>query len=126
MNNIKKYWREILIGLLILFGMNKCASSCSRGNVIKKQNIEIVQKDSTIKVKSDSLNIMKIRWSDAQTSQSTYQGIALGTKQALIDSINILKAEKIVMYEKLRKAELENKNLKNENISLKKQINAKQ
>ncbi len=125
MEKIKKYWKEILIGILLLFSLNKCTTSCSRGTVIKKQNIEIVQKDSVIRVQADSLNILKIRWADAQNSQSTYQGIALGTKQTLIDSINIIKAEKNVMYEKLRQAEAINKNLKNEVANLKKQLNGK-
>lgn len=125
MEKIKKYWKEILIGILVLFSLNKCTTSCSRGTVIKKQNIEIVQKDSVIRAQADSLNILKIRWNDAQNSQSTYQGIALGTKQALIDSINIIRAEKNVIYEKLRQAEATNKNLKKEVSNLKKQLNGK-
>ena len=58
MNKVKKYWKEILIGLLVIFSLNKCSTSCSRGSIIKKQNIEISTKDSIIKVQSDSLNIL--------------------------------------------------------------------
>lgn len=119
MEFVKKHGIKILIALLVIFGMNKCTVACNRANVIEQQNTEILQKDSIINMKTDSLNILNIRWKDAQNNQSTYQGIALGTKQALIDSINILKAEKNLLNEKLRKSELENSNLRKENKQLK-------
>ena len=122
MEFIKKHGIKILIALLVIFGMNKCTVACNRANEIEKQKIEIVQKDSIINVKSDSLYVLTIRWNDAKNNQTTYQGIALGTKQALIDSINILKAEKNLINEKLKKSELENNNLKKENKQLKEQI----
>ena len=104
MKKIKQYWKEILIGLLVIFSLNKCTTSCSRGTVVKKQNIELVKKDSTIQVLNDSLNIMKIRWNDALQSQETYQGIAIGNQQDLISQINALK--------------IENENIKREKNSL--------
>lgn len=118
---IKQYWKEILICLLVVFSMNKCTTSCSRGNVIDRQNVELIQKDSIIKAQSDSLNILSIRWNDAQANQSTYQGIALDTKKDLIDSINILKSEKNILNQKLRQSELDNRQLKKEINILKKQ-----
>lgn len=48
MEKIKKYWKEILIGLLVLFGMNKCTQSCNRDNVIQKQLVTIHHQDSVI------------------------------------------------------------------------------
>ena len=36
MNKLKKNWKEILIVLLILFGMNKCTVSCNRGSKLNK------------------------------------------------------------------------------------------
>lgn len=123
MEFIKKHWKEILIGLLIVFSLNKCTVACNRDTKINKQQTEIVQKDSIIKVQSDSLNILKIRWTDAQTNQSTYQGIALGTKQALIDSVNILKNEKNLLNEKLRKTEADLVKFAKENKQLKDQLN---
>lgn len=119
MEKIKKYWREILIGLLVIFCLNKCTTSCSRGRIIKKQNIEIVQKDSLIKVQSDSLNILKIRWIDAQTSQNTYQGIALGNQQELVNQINQLRSEKSDLQVKNNGLSIENKKLKSEIKNLK-------
>ena len=122
MEFIKKHWKEILIGLLIAFSLNKCTVACNRDTKINKQQIELVQKDSIIKIQSDSLNILKIRWADAQTNQSTYQGIALGTKQALIDSVNILKNEKNLLNEKLRKTEADLIKFVKENKQLKDQL----
>lgn len=109
MNFIKQHWKEILIGLLILFSLNKCTVACNRDTKINKQQTELIQKDSIIKVKTDSLNIMNVRWDDAQQSQTTYRGIALGNQQELINTINELK--------------IENNNLKNENNKLKKENN---
>ena len=123
MEKIKKYWREILIGLLVIFCLNKCTTSCSRGRTIKKQNIEIVQKDSLIKVQSDSLNILKIRWTDAQTSQNAYQGIAMGNQQELVNQINQLQSENNDLQVKNNGLSIENKKLKAEIKNLKSKIN---
>ena len=123
MEFIKKHWKEILIGLLIVFSLNKCTVACNRDTKINKQQIELVQKDSIIKVQSDSLNILKNSWTDAQKNQYTYQGIALGTKQALIDSVNILKNEKNLLNEKLRKTEADLVKCAKENKQLKDQLN---
>lgn len=119
MEKIKKYWKEVIIVLLVIFSLNKCTTSCSRGTIIKKQNIEIVQKDSIIKVQSDSLNILKIRWNDAQTSQSTYQGIALGNQQELFRNIDGLNQKILILDNTIKKLETENKKLKQENKQLK-------
>ena len=115
MEKLKKYWKEILIALLLLFGMNKCTSSCNRGIVVKKQTIEIQQKDSVIKTQTDSLNILKIRWNDAQTSQTAYQGLAMGNQQDLINQVEQLTS-------KVNALTAENGKLKTENVRLKKQI----
>lgn len=122
MNKVKQYWKEGLIALLVIFSLNKCTQSCNRANEIDKQKIEIFEKDSILKLKSDSLYVLNIRWSDAKNNQSTYQGIALNTKQTLIDSINILKKDKNTLIDKIKKVELENNNLKKENKQLKDQI----
>lgn len=122
MKNIKKYWREILLGIFILFSLNKCTVACNRDTTINKQNIEISQKDSIIKVQTDSLNILKIRWNDAQSSQSTYQGIALGNQQELIKQIDKLKIEKDNIQNKLDILTTENYKLKKENQQLKSKL----
>lgn len=122
MKNIKKYWREILLGIFVIFSLNKCTVACNRDTTINKQNIEISQKDSIIKIQSDSLNILKIRWNDAQSSQSTYQGIALGNQQELIKQIDELKIEKDNIQNKLNILTTENYKLKKENQQLKSKL----
>lgn len=61
MEKIKKYWKEIIIVILVIFGLNKCTQSCSRSSEINKLNTEIVSKDSIIKVYDDSINILNTK-----------------------------------------------------------------
>lgn len=122
MEFIKKHWKEILLALLIVFSLNKCTVACNRDTKINKLQTEIVQKDSIINKQKEELDVLKIRWADAMSNQSTYQGLALGTKKELLDSINILQTEKHLMYEKNRKLELEINNIKKENKQLKDQL----
>lgn len=44
---IKKYWKEGLIILLVMFGMNKCTQSCTRGTRADKAEFKV---DSLMKV----------------------------------------------------------------------------
>lgn len=60
MDKIKKNWKEILICILILFGINKCTVSCNRGSKLNKANQEIVYKDSVNKVMVDSIKNLNI------------------------------------------------------------------
>lgn len=122
MEFIKKHWKEILLALLIVFSLNKCTVACNRDTKINKLQTEIIQKDSIINKQKEDLDVLKIRWADAMSNQSTYQGLALGTKKELLDSINILQTEKHLMYEKNRKLELEINNIKKENKQLKDQL----
>ena len=108
MNKIKQYWKEILIGLLVIFSLNKCTVACNRDSKIKRQSIELVQKDSIIKSQADSLKAFSIRWEENQKGQKNYQNLATGTKQELVNTIECM-TEKI-------------KELTNENNRLKKEI----
>lgn len=123
MEFIKKNWKMILIALLVVFSLNKCTVACNRDTKINKQQIELVQKDSIIKVQADSLNILKIRWDDAQKSQNTYQGIALGNQQELVNTIGEMKTTIEFMTNKIQSLTNENTNLKRENKQLKDQLN---
>lgn len=60
MKKLKKNWKEILIVLLILFGMNKCTVSCNRGSKLNKANREILYKDSLNKVMTDSIKSLNV------------------------------------------------------------------
>jgi len=80
MNNLKKHWKEIVIVLLVLFGLNKCTQSCSRGTKLDIISAEydsiIVKKDSTIKVLNDSINAMNVKI-------QVYEEKGAGLKEAL-------------------------------------------
>jgi len=65
MEFIKKKWHIIVIVLLLLFGMSKCTSSCSNGNLYEaseQAHTEYVQKmDSTVKVLKDSITVLNTK-----------------------------------------------------------------
>lgn len=52
---LKKNWHIIVIVILILFGMNKCTTSCTRGHIINNQLKQIEQCDSMYNHDIDSL-----------------------------------------------------------------------
>ncbi len=121
MEFIKKNWKMILIGLLVIFSLNKCTVACNRDTKINKQQIELVQKDSIIKVQADSLNILKIRWNDAQTNKNDIVGVALNSKQELTNQVNQLTNENKTLLQKINQLTSEINNLKKENKQLKSQ-----
>lgn len=118
MKNIKKYWREILLGIFVIFSLNKCTVACNRDTTINKQNIEILQKDSIINAQSDSLKAFSIRWEENQKGQANYQTLATGTKEELTNTIGEMK-------NKIQSLTNENNQLKKENNKLKQQLNEK-
>lgn len=90
MENIKKHWKMILIVLLIIFGMNKCTTSCNRSSTINKQTIVI----DSLKNRADSL-VRVIDLQNAEISQMNLRindnkAISLGNNAYLQDSIIIL------------------------------------
>ena len=121
MEFIKKNWKMILIALLIVFSLNKCTVACNRDTKINKQQTELVQKDSIIKVQADSLNILKIRWNDAQTNKNDIVGVALNSKQELTNQVNQLTNENKTLSQKINQLTSEINNLKRENKQLKSQ-----
>ena len=48
----------LVIAILLLFSMNKCATSCTRGHVINDLNTKIEKMDSTYNSNIDSLNLV--------------------------------------------------------------------
>ena len=75
MNYLKQYWREILIVFLIIFGMNKCANSCTNSNkynASEKVKTELVhEKDSIIKIYDDSVKNLTMK---IQVLEATING----------------------------------------------------
>ena len=125
MKNIKKYWKEILLGIFILLSLNKCTVACNRDATINKQNIEILQKDSIINAQSDSLKAFSIRWEENQKGQANYQTLATGTKEELTNTIGEMKNTIELMTNKIQSLTNENNQLKKENNKLKQQLKEK-
>lgn len=98
MEKIKKYWREILIGILVLFGMNKCTQSCNRGIIIEHNIQEIHKLDSTItQLSKDTLYLKhQLELSDER----------INTANA---NAEMSKAQKEVLTEHAKVTELQNK-----------------
>lgn len=65
MEILKKKWQIIVIVLLILFGMTKCASSCTNSNKLEaseKNHIEYTHKmDSIVKELNDSIVVLNTK-----------------------------------------------------------------
>lgn len=125
MEFIKKNWKTILIVLLVIFSLNKCTVACNRDTKINKQQTELVQKDSIIKAQYDSLNILKVRWNDAQTNKNDLVGVAMNTKQELINQVNQLNGENLTLTQKINQLTSEVNKLNKENKKLKDQLNNK-
>ena len=123
MNYIKKHWKEILIALLVVFSLHKCTVACNRDTKISKQQIALVQKDSIIKVQTDSLKAFSIRWEENQRGQANYQNLAVGTKEELVNTIGEMKNTIEFMTNKIQTLTNENTQLKKENKQLKEKLN---
>jgi regulator of replication initiation timing len=66
---------------------------------------------------------LNIRWNDAQKSQSTYQGIAMGNQQELVNMVGEMKTTIETMTSKIQQLTNENSKLKKENKHLKEKVN---
>ena len=119
---LKKNWKIILIVLLLLFSLNKCTVSCNRQGVIDKQNLELSNQDSIIKIQNDSIKILNIELtnkldkeeavSDAHNLGNDYYNYTINK---LNDSIKILNKNLKIKNEKI-------KSLNNNVIKLETQI----
>lgn len=80
MDWLKTHWKEVIIGLLVIFGLNKCTQSCNRSTEIENNKIEYTQniheKDSIINILNDSINKQSIRL-------QVYEEKVAGLNQAL-------------------------------------------
>lgn len=90
MEKIKKHWKVILIVLLVIFGMNKCTTSCNRGSTINKQTVQIEelikQNDSLLKV----CDMQSLQIDEMGRGRDMLSGLATGNQQLLMDSIGSL------------------------------------
>lgn len=63
---IQQHWKIIVIVLLTLFSLSKCASSCTSNQKIKKLNTEIITKDSIITSNNDSIKYLNLMLDNVQ------------------------------------------------------------
>jgi len=65
MNNLKRYVKEIIIALLLVFGMSKCTQSCNRQIYLDKANVEIdslrALNASNVRDLVDSMNALNMK-----------------------------------------------------------------
>lgn len=80
MDWLKTHWKEVIIGILVIFGLNKCTQSCNRQTTIdeKVSQITVIEntKDSIINVLNDSIGKLNIRL-------QVYEEKVAGLNQAL-------------------------------------------
>jgi hypothetical protein len=116
LEKIKKNWKIILIFILVLFGMNKCSVSCSRGHEINRQKTEIMQLDSTVKAQTDSIKYLNLELiSEKSKGDAVNEAHNLGNDYYTY-TINKLSEEN-------KDKEKEILRLKKEKIELNKEIN---
>ena len=115
-DKIKRNWKNILLIILILFSVNKCTSSCTRGKQIDKLNYQIVQMDSVIHANGIELDKLNMRLDDAQTSIDSYKGIATGNQRDLVDKVSTLTEENKQLKKQVTSLAKENTKL-NQKIS---------
>ena len=87
MEKIKKNWHIIVIVVLLLFGMSKCTQSCNRSTEINKNITTIEQKDSLIKVLSDSVVTLNHKIDLLSNDKSNQEKLIESQKES-IDKIN--------------------------------------
>lgn len=87
MEKLKKNWYIIVIVILLIFSLSKCTQSCNRQTTIDKINVELVKKDSTIKVMNDSIVSLNHKI-DLLTNDKTNQEKLVETQQDAINKIN--------------------------------------
>lgn len=109
---LKANWKNILLILLLLFSLNKCTSSCSRGKKIDKLNYQIEQRDSIITSNGIELDKLSTRLDDAQTSIDSYKGIATGNQKELVDKVTQLTEENKKLQNKVNSLTKERDKLK--------------
>ena len=86
---IKKYYKEIIIVLLALFGFNKCSTSCSRAKDIKDNEQIIHDKDSVINSLNDSiisLNMIIQRYEEKVSGLSQSLDIQERANKQIVES----------------------------------------
>lgn len=86
MKKIKKHWKEILLVVFVLFGLNKCTVSCNRGQQIKKLQTTILSQDTVINKQEDSIKAYTRDIEDYRNQIMMLKGFS--REQMRADSLN--------------------------------------
>lgn len=100
MEFIKKNWKNILIAVLVIFSLNKCAVACNRAKYCSDLKRQVEQKDSIISVNTDSIKTLN-------TTISVYN-----------EKVNGLKAATDIQEQAIKKITEAKKNI---NVNVKRQ-----
>ena len=71
---MRKNWKNILIVVLALFSLGKCAQSCNRSLRVDELESEAVTKDSTINSLTKQVELLKIDTADYREQINMYRG----------------------------------------------------
>ena len=99
LDKVKKNWKTILIGVLMLFGLNKCTQSCNRQIKIDEQIVKIEQLDSTLQEKNSEIVSLKRDTSDYLNRIRMYDKFGKQTDEYIrrrnhADSLNAVNSAK--------------------------------
>ena len=100
-DKLKRNWKNIVLILLVLFSVNKCTSSCTRGKQIDKLEYQVVQLDSVITSNGIEIDKLNIQLDNAKTSIDSYKGIATGNQKDLVDKVSELTEENKTLKQKV-------------------------
>ena len=99
LDKVKKNWKTILIGVLMLFGLNKCTQSCNKQIKIDEQTVKIEQLDSTLQEKNSEIVSLKRDTSDYLNRIRMYDKFGKQTDEYIrqrnhADSLNAVNSAK--------------------------------
>lgn len=105
-NKIKKYYKEILIVIFVIFSMNKCAQSCNRAQKINTLENKVLSLDSVIDIQQKVIDMLERDTADYINQIRMYKTFELKRDKAdSINSANLAKqkAQTDALIKKLKK-----------------------
>ena len=102
---IKKNWYIIVIVILLIFGMNKCSTSCNRGHEINNLKREVSKRDSLLQNLSDTLynKVHQIEMLELELKGANNLNKAVANERSKTDEANARAADANRKVDKLRK-----------------------
>ena len=102
---IKKNWYIIVIVILLIFGMNKCTTSCNRGHEINNLKREVSKRDSLLQNLSDTLynKVHQIEMLELELKGANNLNEAVANERSKTDEANARAVDANRKVDKLRK-----------------------